>query len=68
MRDYPNIEKSSFAGRQYVGYAGGKVWNITGDYGNWRANVRRCADSDPVLVIHARTLADLSVALEHYDD
>jgi hypothetical protein len=40
MKSYPNIDKSAFRKGEYVGYANGKVFQITKintSFGNWHA-------------------------------
>jgi len=57
MRDFPNIEKSGFRPREYVGYANG-VWRIRKRSGKqgWRAD-------QGAHVICGTTLADISQQL-----
>jgi len=60
MRDLPNIEKSVFRRGEYVGYGGGKVWQIYRHRKLWVATERGQTGG-----WKAETLADLSKALEN---
>lgn len=62
MQYFHNIEKSTFPGRQYVGYAHG-VWEISGESGNWEA-VRRDKIPGGVNYIRGTRLSVISSELE----
>lgn len=60
MRSFHNIEKSAFRKGEYVGYAGGLIYQVrksNSSFGNWVAWVR---DEPP---IYAFRLAELSEKL-----
>ena len=65
MRDYHNIDKSPFRGRQYTGYGSGAVWHITGQHGAWRATVDPAQQGVALVnrTVRAPTLAAISTAI-----
>jgi hypothetical protein len=60
MRNYTNIEKSSFRKGEYVGYACGLIWSIRKDGREWVATAHGAG-----MRLIAPSLAMLSVALEN---
>lgn len=64
MKNYPNIEKSGFSGRQYVGYsADGRSWRISGQSGYWSATANVTRQGALSILIGFNTLAELSAEL-----
>lgn len=59
MKSYPNIEKSAFSNRQYVGYAPiSGVWHIKGKTGAWWAWCQ--TGRDKLGCVSTRTLQEMS--------
>ena len=66
MRSLPNIDKSSFRKGEYVGYAGGHVWNIRREGRRaWQAFIAKGAYS---AWLHAPRLVDISAQLTAWDN
>jgi hypothetical protein len=59
MKSLPNIDKSLFHKREYVGYAHG-VWRVTEASNGWIARHR---DNQNYPTLYARTLEGISKAL-----
>ena len=55
-----NIEKSKFRRGQYIGYGGGKLWNIMRTDGGWKA-------INEGSTVRGKTLADISQQLTERD-
>ena len=64
MKTYFNIEKSGFAGRQYLGYSAyGRSWRISGQSGYWSATANVTRQGALNVLIGFNTLAELSSEL-----
>lgn len=66
MRNYLNIEKSSFPNRQYVGYsADGRSWKISGSSGYWSAYANVTRQGSISMLIGCERLSEISKELEN---
>ena len=71
MKNLHNIEKSGFRKGEYVGYAGGVVWEIKRDSCNfWKAQPQAVGNRYSAEIMAARlyseTLWELSTKLENW--
>jgi hypothetical protein len=65
VKNYCNIEKSAFTGRQYTGYStDGRSWRICGKHGNWSAYANVTRQGYLSMILGLETLSEVSNELK----